>query len=224
MLAFLLSLFAIAFVAARMQPFVNRLRGLRTGPQLPQPARPLRSPDSANIEGEDDGTAYKPTPVDVVVVRALLSHGRKIPPDVVDVIFDFAEYWAHSSTEIDYSLERKSNLIIRGRSSQEDRLLLRSFPVGLTSTEERADLAKVQRYDTKESTPRPLSREHPLSFFSRLARYPTPTLVHPVRKIVFTIRSRDQGSGIPRTRDIYGQGWTWFEAGLERFDADHECE
>lgn len=51
-----------------------------------------------------------------------------------------------------------------------------------------------------------------------------PSLAHPVRKIVFTIESRDQGWGGGDSRGSYHGSWTWFEAGLERFDPSAPCK
>ncbi len=52
---------------------------------------------------------------------------------------------------------------------------------------------------------------------------PDHMLEHPCRKIVFTITSHDQGWGgdNPEDRRTYNNSWTWFEVGLERFDAQH---
>ena len=78
-----------------------------------------------------------------------------------------------------------------------------------------------------ESIPRPLKTELDPSFFKSLAKYPTPKLVHPVRKIVFTTKSKDQGWSSTRNRGDKGEyeaSWTWFEAGLERFDKEQICE
>jgi len=48
--------------------------------------------------------------------------------------------------------------------------------------------------------------------------YPDPLITHPCRKIVFTIRSRDQGwGGDQQDHDTYHGSWTWFEAGVERW-------
>lgn len=48
------------------------------------------------------------------------------------------------------------------------------------------------------------------------ARSPT-SREHPVRKIVFKIRSHDQGySPDPAFKHTFHRSWTWFEAGLER--------
>ncbi|KAL2212832.1 hypothetical protein CC79DRAFT_1330138 [Sarocladium strictum] len=206
-----------------MQPFIDRLRSVRVGPERLQPGR-VRTVQSSGRDWPQDDGAYKPSPIDIVVVRTLLTRGRKLPPDLVDDIFDYAEYWAHSSNEIDYILEQKLPLRIAGRSQKEDHFLLRSYPIGLTSLADREDLDDVLRYDTDESKPRPLRSEHPPSFFAKLADYPTPRLARPVRKVVFTVRSKDQGHGARRSEFPYDEGWTWIEAGLERFDADKTCE
>lgn len=86
-------------------------------------------------------------------------------------------------------------------------------------------LSEVLAYDINEAKPHPLTSEHDPAYFAKLAKYPTPGLVNPVRKIVFTIKSKDQGwGGEPGTRHTYKSSWTWFEAGLERFDANQKCE
>lgn len=225
MLSFALFLLGAIYVFARMQPFISRLRGMHVGPELPRPARPQQGQSSdPTSDAPEDHDFYEPTPIDVAVTRILMTRGLKFPPDIVDAIFDFAEYWAHSSNEIDYLKERKAALRILGRSVKEDHLLLRSFPVGLTGLDDREDAGDVRQYETYETKPCPIRREHDPAFFSKLARYPTPRLAHPVRKIVFTTRSRDQGMAVNRSADTYDQGWTWLEAGLERFDADQACD
>jgi hypothetical protein len=43
---------------------------------------------------------------------------------------------------------------------------------------------------------------------------------HPCRKVVFTIKSKDQGwGGEPAHRGTYKGSYTWFDAGLERLEA-----
>jgi hypothetical protein len=43
-------------------------------------------------------------------------------------------------------------------------------------------------------------------------------LAHPCRRIVFTIKSQDQGwGGEPGTSGTFNASWTWFEVGLERW-------
>lgn len=96
--------------------------------------------------------------------------------------------------------------------------------MGLTHLDDRKDLAEVLAYDLNRLQPLPLEREHDAKFFKGLVSYPTPRLVHPVRKVVFTIKSHDQGWANRNVqRGSYKASWTWFEAGLERFDADATC-
>lgn len=95
----------------------------------------------------------------------------------------------------------------------------------MTGLTEKKNLAEELAYDTNLPRPWPLEREHERSFFAELADYPTPRLVHPVRKIVFNIRSKDQGgSGRSTESGPFHNSWTWFDAGLERFDAAKECK
>lgn len=95
----------------------------------------------------------------------------------------------------------------------------------MTSIGARKDLTDELQYDLNETKPQPLSRERDASYFAKLADYPTPKLVHPVRKVVFTIKSKDQGfvdGG--QNAGTYNASWTWFEAGLERFDREQVCK
>jgi hypothetical protein len=72
--------------------------------------------------------------------------------------------------------------------------------------------------ERKTPKPQPAGEEFPSEVFQRLTKMPMPMLVHPCRRIVFTIRSRDQGwGGEPDTQGTYNSSWTWFEAGLERW-------
>lgn len=78
-----------------------------------------------------------------------------------------------------------------------------------------------QYYSFTPPQAKPLSEggDYSLSEFQQWIGGPTDTLEHPCRKIVFTLRSRDQGwGGHPQDRGSYRGSWTWFEAGKERFD------
>ncbi|OAA36068.1 hypothetical protein NOR_07674 [Metarhizium rileyi] len=196
------------------------LARLRQMPFTPEPPEP-RPSDKTDV---DDG-AYYPTPIDIVVARVMLTRSVKLPPDLVDAIFDYAEYWAHSTNVIDYQAEQQEPLRISGTSSTEDRFLLRSYPVGLTGIEGQDTLSKELAYDTQESRPLPRGSDCNAEYFAKLAKYPTPRLMNPVRKVVFKIKSHDQGwaSGDTANKGTYKASWTWFEAGLEKFDAAQTC-
>lgn len=62
--------------------------------------------------------------------------------------------------------------------------------------------------------------EYPLEQFQKWIGGPTDIIKHPCRKIVFTITSHDQGwaNNARLDRGTYRGSYTWFEAGLERFD------
>jgi hypothetical protein len=96
----------------------------------------------------------------------------------------------------------------------------------LTHLDGKKGLAEELAYDMSLPPPAPLSREHDQDFFVGLASYPTPTLVSPVRKVVFNLRCKDQGttSSNLENRGTFHGAWTWFEAGLERFDAAKACK
>lgn len=100
---------------------------------------------------------------------------------------------------------------------------LRSIPLGFTKAPEDPNLPLD--YETTPSAPQPLRRPHSLETFQQVINSPNPLLEHPCRKIVFTLRSHDQGwGGDPRHHGTYEASWTWFDAGLERFDAGEETE
>ena len=91
---------------------------------------------------------------------------------------------------------------------------MRSLPIGLIS-EHGGDL------DLTGEPAKPILLKNAMDpkSIARLADYPTPRLVSPVRKIVFKILAHDQGWGGEGGDNEYDNSWTWFEAGLERFEA-----
>ncbi|KAI5467962.1 hypothetical protein BGZ63DRAFT_372621 [Mariannaea sp. PMI_226] len=192
---------------------------------------PKNQPDKEQPQEKDDfgdapNKSYAPSPTDIFVVRAMLVKTSNLPADIVDLIFDHAEYWAHSSNEIDYTAEHQSPMCVQATSPAQNKFILRSFPVGLRCTHHEKDLAEELAWDTVEVKPLPPpEREHDAAYFQKLASYPTTRLNNPVRKIIFSIRSHDQGWGGERGNPgTYMGAWTWFEAGLERFDADQTCD
>ncbi len=66
--------------------------------------------------------------------------------------------------------------------------------------------------------PQPSGTEFSAEDFQHLIPPPTTMLARPCRRIVFTIKSNDQGwGGDPGAHGTYTHSWTWFEAGVERW-------
>ncbi|KAG8167499.1 hypothetical protein KVR01_003188 [Diaporthe batatas] len=140
---------------------------------------------------------YEPSALDVVVI--VLS------------VLDHAEYWPHTTTTLDHSLT------VRSGPAHENQFILRSRPLGLirrTHYDER-----YYSFTTAQAKPLSEGGDYSLAQLQKWIGGPTDTLEHPCRKIVFTLRSRDQGwGGRPQDKGSYQGSWTWFEAGKERFD------
>ncbi|KAL1865875.1 hypothetical protein Daus18300_006987 [Diaporthe australafricana] len=180
--------------------------GQGSNPTSNSPAS-AQNPQSQTPKTED----YEPSAIDVVVAKAMLTKGLSLPTEIVLSVLDHAEYWPHTTTTLDHALTVPSG---QGRENQ---FVLRSKPLGL--------IKKVHYdqhyYSFTTARPVPLSEDgdYSLSQFQEWIGGPTDTLEHPCRKIVFTLRSRDQGwGGQHHDRGTYNGSWTWFEAGKERFD------
>ncbi|KAI6367380.1 hypothetical protein MCOR25_004915 [Pyricularia grisea] len=159
---------------------------------------------------------YQPSALDVLVTKAMLAKGVNLPLEVVDLVMDFAEYWPHTTTHVD----RPSRPNIFGTRPDENNFLLRTPPVGFV----RVPHPEPERYTREPVKVLRLSDEHPVEQFQKWIGSPVPPVQHPCRKVVFTIRSRDQGwGGDSRHHGTYHGSWTWFEAGIERVDASGDC-
>lgn len=123
MLLYLIA-FILAYIMVTQIPSIEMLRRLRNAGfgQENQAPQSSRSNETSQSSSADDG--YRPTPADICIVRLMITRAIKLPPDLVDAIFDHAEYWAHSSNEIDFELEHKSPLKIVGSSPVEDKFLV----------------------------------------------------------------------------------------------------
>ncbi|PSR79691.1 hypothetical protein BD289DRAFT_442106 [Coniella lustricola] len=180
----------------------------RSGSSTSQPSNGVSSPN--NLPN------YEPTAMDVVVVKAMLQQGLNLPLEVILSIIDAAEYWPH--TTVSTATFRTSFRVQSGRET-ENEFLLRSRPLGLIRKAHYDD----SMYSLTKPRPEPFSddddAEFPLSQFQEWIGNPTNTIEHPCRRLVFTITSHDQGWGGTRhPNEPYNGSWTWFEAGLERFD------
>ncbi|EFQ32762.1 uncharacterized protein GLRG_07906 [Colletotrichum graminicola M1.001] len=195
----------------------------------------LQDPEPDQVPQEPGN--YKPTPIDVVVVRIMLEKASKLPPEIMDIIIDEAEYWAHSEASI------STDLRVVGTTSEENKLLLRCPPIGFRDFKKVGAAFKTAPLPPKSgdgspvteplrsltllepmSSPTEMTSEAPREYFTGSMERP-PMLTNPVRKIVFKIRSRDQGwGGAVADKGTYRGSWSWFEAGLEKFDKDRKCD
>lgn len=103
---------------------------------------------------------------------------------------------------------------------------LRSYPVGLT---ERAyeggddSSARGEEFSTTVPDPLPVFKEFDRDFFQRAIKNAS-TFSNPARKIVFRIRSHDQGWTTDEVPGMFIAAKTWFDAGIERFDASNSSK
>lgn len=87
-----------------------------------------------------------------------------------------------------------------------------------------------ESYQTLPSKPWPSDRKHPDSATYEVKKLweakSLPRSITPCRKIVFTIKSHDQGwgGGHGAMRGTYHGGFTWFDFGLEKLSACKESE
>ncbi|KAG7153030.1 hypothetical protein HYQ46_000498 [Verticillium longisporum] len=171
----------------------------------------------ASYENELAPVPGHPEAIDVMVVKALLAKATNFPPEIIDIIIDHAEYWPCSETVMDYTGQNKVR-ISAGHASHtlEDRLLLRTPPVGFASSA----IADADTWSRQPAPALPLAHEASPQQLKRIVRT-APALTHPVRKVVFKLRSSDQGWGGEReNHGTFKGSWTWFEAGLEKIEAE----
>ncbi|TLS21685.1 uncharacterized protein PpBr36_09627 [Pyricularia pennisetigena] len=189
----------------------------------PEPSQPTaNSTHDSETHSDEMGSStsrpahYQPSALDVLVTKAMLAKGMNLPLEVVDLVVDFAEYWPHTTTHV----ERPSRPNRFGTRPDENNFLLRTPPVGFV----RVPHPDPERYTKEPVKVLRLSDEHPVEQFQKWIGSPVPPVQHPCRKVVFTIKSRDQGwGGDSRDHGTYHGSWTWFEAGLERIDASGDC-
>lgn len=187
----------------------QRPQSMAPGPDQPQTS--ISNPISSSAT-----ETFEPRILDVLVVKAMLSKAFALPVEITNSVLDMAEYWPHSST---VELVRRTMF----GSRNEDELLARSRPVGFN-----VPLRPPQTHNDDPSDDNrqghfcfPVKTPYSLEAFQKATGSPDPLLEHPCRKIVFTIRSHDQGwGGDHADHGSYRSSWTWFDAGLEKFDAD----
>ncbi|KAK1241245.1 hypothetical protein MKX08_001219 [Trichoderma sp. CBMAI-0020] len=175
--------------------------------------------------------AFEPTLSDVLVVRAMLAK-TTILPELVGTILDYAEYWARSSAKAQLNEVIAARLVGQGEFDYEGtRFLLRSYPVGLTQRayedeeeeedeDDDDDSSRDERFSTIIPDPQLVFKEFDREFFQRAIKNAS-TFSNPARKIVFRIRSHDQGWTTDDVPGPFMGAKTWFDAGIERFDVSN---
>ncbi|KAL5611475.1 hypothetical protein BROUX41_000923 [Berkeleyomyces rouxiae] len=157
---------------------------------------------------------------DVLEVRELFTEELKLPMELVDQILDMGEFWPSSQARTSQSyavMQRHSDV----PGFDGNLLVLRTGIVG-KCTHPDQDALPPQTWSENN---RPSPPAHPNEALCTGAAFRTalgpemPLLLRPVRKIVFTICSHDQGwsSNYREPENEYAGSYTWFEVGLERF-------
>jgi hypothetical protein len=81
----------------------------------PFATRPDRSPEHSNT--------HDPTSKDCAVVKGILAKASNFPAELVDIVMDFAGYWACSVASIDYTVTASQQHTIRGQSDEDQMLV-----------------------------------------------------------------------------------------------------
>lgn len=184
---------------------------------------------STALLGTMAGTSnqYIPSPEDVLVVKQILIKKGKLPLELVDAIIDSADYWVKTTT-----CRTNGEVSILSGRERENKLLLRSYPLGYFPTKENPTalpMTIVDEYPSIPSEPWAESGDFPINATEEVIDYwsrdAVPRGEFPCRKIVFTIKSHDQGwGGPPGCRGTYRGSSTWFDVGLETLSAIRDRE
>lgn len=187
---------------------------------------PMETPDPAKMIY--DSERYAPSVEDVLAVKQILITKGSLPLELTDSIIDFAEYWIRTTTH-----RLGEEITITSGRERENRLLLRSYPLGYIPTKDNPttlDTATTEEYPAippvpwskpDEDVPNDATQEViDLWTKASLSRGE-----FPCRKIRFTIKSHDQGwGGPPGVRGTYKGSSTWFDVGLEKVHAFRESQ
>lgn len=185
-------------------------------PLVNPPDGPGRSPELKNT--------HEPTSKECAEVKRIVGKSTGFPLELIDIVMDLAEYWACSVASIDYSVTTSGNMAIHGKgnyagdrngSAEEDKFLLRTEPLGLTTWH-----SGDQDLWQAAAPPSKLGEEYPREQLERFVEGPPSSREHPFRKVVFDIVSHDQGWGGEHP-NTFSPSWTWFDAGIDRFDKSH---
>ncbi|PMD30891.1 hypothetical protein L207DRAFT_520003 [Hyaloscypha variabilis F] len=168
---------------------------------------------------------HTPSVEDILTVKQILATKGKLPLELIDTIIDFAEYWIKTTTcRTDGEVR-----VLAGREG-ENKLLLRSYPIGYVPTKDNPTTINMRRKDewiSRPSKPWIEPDDFPNNVTQEVidhwSRNISPRGEFICRKIVFSIKSHDQGWGGPHgCRGTYKGSSTWFDVGLETVSAIRE--
>jgi hypothetical protein len=110
----------------RGPPILNPEQRRRFG--LPSRGGPPADNNASTAQEEEQDPAdavFHPTIADVAVVRRIFNTPRAfLPTELVDEILDYAEYWPHSSTHVNFVAERGTPLGCSGDTQNQDALVV----------------------------------------------------------------------------------------------------
>ncbi|TGO90686.1 hypothetical protein BPOR_0055g00290 [Botrytis porri] len=188
-----------------------------------------------------DSERYQPSLEDVLTVKNILFTLRPespLPLELIDAIIDLSEYWPHTTTkgfffpgqeDGDQSLNiSRREVTIRAGGPLENKFLLRTLPIGYLPSPGNIKVSSLEihsedQWKFSKQIPKflPKDREIPQDATEEvLTKWAERSQIrgeHPCKKIVFHLRSHDQGWGGVRTdKGTYRGSYTWFDVGLER--------
>ena len=124
------SILLIGLLMANFIPgnVLARLRALSPLAPVPvqdgQQRHPHRQDQPQHSGAYNADGSYDPSPLDITVVRIMLVRSKRLPPDLVDGIFEMAEYWVRTATAVDYTTEVGRYMSVRGGGNPEDEFLV----------------------------------------------------------------------------------------------------
>ena len=177
-----------------------------------------------------------PSMASVITLRQYLSFSRGLPNEIIDIILDLAEYWPHTSSILDmttrvYSghmyygsyaarprqkLERLLSTPESRREWKENGFLIRTPPLGWHCVSD-ADSSR-RRESEPPSIIQPRPKWKPLIPRPRTPTWLPPRGLHPARRVVFEILSREErleNSHRPGSTFCYANSKTSFDATVD---------
>lgn len=188
-----------------------------------------------------DSERYQPSLEDVLTVKNILFTLRPespLPLELIDAIIDLSEYWPHTTTkgfffpgqeEGDQNVNiSRREVTIRAGGLLENKFLLRTLPIGYlpsqgNNNDSSLEIHPADQWKFSKQRPKPLPKDREIpqdateEVLNEWVERSQIRGEHPCKKIVFHLRSHDQGWGGVRTdKGTYRGSYTWFDVGLER--------